>query len=456
MSALLLYLLQVNLLLLGFAAGWPLLRRLTFLTLNRAYLLLALLTAAAGPLLPAVPTGWTASAELGPALAGQWLVGSAGMPAASTSAEPTWSLVLLALYALGAAGLLGRLLLQGWGLRRLHLASRPATHQGLAYRHVALALGPCSFWRTIYLNPLGLTPTELTAVLRHEQAHVQQWHTLDVLLSQLLSCLAWLNPAAWALRRAVRTNLEFLADRHALRDGALDRRAYQLSLVRLAQAGTTGPSLLLPFLFPPLKARILMLNTPASAPHQVARYLLLAPLLALLLGLNAACSDRTPLLLKTVYYVDGQRVPEAVAVPLLATPQRLSSKEELWGDAVRQFGVSTEQVVLLTTKAGQHVGTPQAVAAQAARLRATAPTVQVQSVAQDSPLHKQRLSLSAAPLPAAALAYLSKTYPGYRLIQTVQFLSDAGQVEQFRLQVARGPQTKHVLFDAGGQFVREQ
>jgi hypothetical protein len=86
------------------------------------------------------------------------------------------------------------------------------------------------------------------------------------------------QPHGLALRWAVCTNLEFLADCHALRDGALDRRAYQLSLVQLAQARGAVPSLLLPFVFPLLIARILMLNTPA-----VARYLLLAPLLALLL-----------------------------------------------------------------------------------------------------------------------------------------------------------------------------
>jgi beta-lactamase regulating signal transducer with metallopeptidase domain len=94
---------------------------------------------------------------------------------------------------------------------------------------------------------------------------VRQWHMLDMLLSQLLFCLTWLNPAAWELHRAMCTNLEFLADRHALRDGTLDRQTYQLRLVQLARAGDAVPSLLLPFVFPPLKSGILMLNTPAAA-----------------------------------------------------------------------------------------------------------------------------------------------------------------------------------------------
>ena len=78
-------------------------------------------------------------------------------------------------------------------------------------------------------------------MLRHEQVHVRQWHTLDVLLAQLALAAAWRNPAAWLLRRALLDNLEYLADEAVLRTG-LDRRAYQYSLLRLSH-GPAAPSL---------------------------------------------------------------------------------------------------------------------------------------------------------------------------------------------------------------------
>ena len=342
------YLLQANLALLLFAAGWPLLRRLTFFGLNRAYLLLALLWAALMPALPAVPAWWARPVALAPALAARWLATPAVAPAA---VGPGWPASLLALYAAGVLTLLGRLLLQGQALRRLHRGSRPAMHQGSAYRTVSANIGPCSFWQTIYLNPDGLTPAELTAVLRHEQAHVRQWHTPDVLLAQLLSILAWLNPAAWWLRRAVLTNLEYLADRDALRGAPLpDRRAYQLSLLRLAQAGTQPP-LTTSFLFPPPKTRIFMLNQPASATRQTARYLLLAPLLALTLSLNTACSDAAQTGPKPVYYIDGQRATQAAADGL--NPQTISRMDVFKGEDAQQL-FHENRVAVITTKANEN------------------------------------------------------------------------------------------------------
>jgi glycosyltransferase involved in cell wall biosynthesis len=58
-----------------------------------------------------------------------------------------------------------------------------------------------------------MTEQTLREVLIHEQAHVRGWHTLDILFSQLVCILFWWNPAAWLMRREVRMNLEFIADK---------------------------------------------------------------------------------------------------------------------------------------------------------------------------------------------------------------------------------------------------
>lgn len=447
MSAPLLYLLQANLILLGFAAGWPLLRRLTFFGLNRAYLLLALLallTAAGAPALPALPAWWARPAVLAPGLVERWLV--APTPAAlAANAAPglDWQTALLTLYAAGVLALLAGLLLPVLALRRLHRASRPATHQGVSYRAVGGNVGPCSFWQTIYLNPRGLTPAELTAVLRHEQAHVRQWHTPDVLLAQLLSLLAWPNPAAWGLRRAVLTNLEFLADRAALRGAPLPaRRAYQLSLLRLAQAGT-APPLTTSFLFPPLKTRILMLNQPPSATGQAARYLLLAPLLALTLGLSAvfAPTAYAQADIAKAYYLDGQLTDRATVEQL--NPLSIAHIEIFKGDTARQLFHEGGKIAVITTVQNQNSAAVRELSAKIARFGA-APTPA--PAANATPI---------SALPSAALAYITKNYPGHRLIGVTQ-MTLAGQGTQYNAEIAVGRRPKHVLFDAQGQFVREQ
>ena len=72
---------------------------------------------------------------------------------------------------------------------------------------------PFSFGPWIFLYPDGMDEQTLREVLIHEQAHVRGWHTLDILFSQVVCILFWWNPAAWLMRREVRMNLEFIADK---------------------------------------------------------------------------------------------------------------------------------------------------------------------------------------------------------------------------------------------------
>lgn len=289
----LLYLLKANAVLLLFAAAYfGLLRPLTFFALNRAYLALALLFAAVYPALP-MPALWPAAAP-GPVVA--WVLTElpAGAPAAPRPAAVDWPALLLAGYAAGAAVLLGRLLVQLLSLARLHRSARPAVAPGgVPYRQLRAPAGPFSFGRTIYLHPGRHPAAELAAVLAHEQAHVRQGHTFDVLLAHVGTALFWANPAAWLLRRALLDNLEYLADAATLRTG-LDRRAYQYSLLRLGP--TVGsPALVSPFSFLTLKNRVLMMNRPASARLQLLRYLLAGPLVvAVALGYSAAHAQPAP------------------------------------------------------------------------------------------------------------------------------------------------------------------
>ena len=207
----LLYLLKANAALLLFAAAYfALLRRLTFFRLNRFYLLFALLFAAVYPALP-VPA--LLPAEATPTVT--FTMVEAAATAATFPVAPAspidWAMVGVALYAAGAAVLLARLLVQLLSLARLRARSRPASVLGQPVRVLTGEISPFSFGPTIYLNPAQHPGPELAAVLRHELVHVRQWHTVDVLLAQLMQAAAWCNPAAWLLRRAVLDNLEFLA-----------------------------------------------------------------------------------------------------------------------------------------------------------------------------------------------------------------------------------------------------
>ncbi|AMR28095.1 hypothetical protein A0257_14015 [Hymenobacter psoromatis] len=365
MAPTLLYLLQANTVLLLFAAAYyGLLRRLTFFTLNRAYLLGALVFAAVYPALP-VPALLPAKALLLPVS----LTLTAGQTAGG-AAVPTpgfdWQAAALWLYAAGAGLLLLRLLGQLLSLAWVRARARPTWVLGQPVRVRAGAGGPFSFGRTIYLSESSLADTAaLSPALRHEQAHVRQWHTLDVLLTQLATALTWANPAAWLLRRAVLDNLEYLADQAALRTG-LDRRAYQYSLLHQQPGGVPAPALAFHFSFLTLKNRITMLNQSASTTAQLGRYLVAAPLVVLLaLGYSCAQKVVAPVPTATVadslgkkmppaiIYIDGQH-QDSTALRKI-NPDDIVSINVLKGEAARAYVPAADKygAIFITTKQNQ-------------------------------------------------------------------------------------------------------
>ena len=443
MSPTLLYLLKAHAVLVLFAAAYyGLLRQLTFFQLNRAYLLGALAFAAVYPALP-VPALLPASVALPPAL-----VAHAAGPAVAGGVVPTpgfdWQAAAVWVYAAGV-GLLGlRLLGQLLSLARVHGRSRPAVVLGQAVRVLAGAGGPFSFGSAIYLSESALAdPAALPPALRHEQAHVRQWHTLDVLLLQLATALAWLNPAAWLLRRAALDNLEFLADRAALRAG-LDRRAYQYSLLHQQPGGVPAPALAFHFSFLTLKNRIAMLNQPASTTRQLGRYFLAAPLVVLLaLGYAGARAQTAPaaksgmhLPAGTVVYVDGAASTSTAAETL--EPAKIESLQNLAGVQARIFTHGRGSVVAITTAANKNSPKVKAMDAEITQINALTPTIE------------------ASQLPAPAQAYISRTYADCRIAQANKITPAAKQKAAYQAVIAKGRRPQgYLLFDSAGNFLEK-
>ena len=440
-SSVLLYLLKANLALLLLAAAYfGLLRRLTFFTLNRAYLGLGLLFAALYPVLP-VPA--LLPAEATPAVFFP-VVGSAVAPVAAVALNAPaadWVAVGVALYAAGTAVLLARLLGQLLALARLRRRSRPAVVAGLAVRVLPGRISPFSFGASIYLNPSQHPGPELAAVLRHEQVHVRQAHTADVLLAQLALAAAWCNPAAWLLRRALLDNLEYLADQAVLATG-LDRRAYQYSLLRLSHA-PAGSSLVSHFTFPTLKNRVIMMNSPASSLAQAGRYLLALPLaLGLTLGVSAALlpaaaapAARPAASGPTVYYLDGKLSTKAAVDAL--DPKSIAYFNVLGGKEARQvFGEASPDVAIVVTTANQNSAAVLALNKKVARVAPLTPATPAQQAAI-----------------AAAQAYLLKTYPNANVRLVGPARQAGAAAPRYRAEFEDGGQTRQQYFDAQGQPV---
>jgi TonB family protein len=96
----------------------------------------------------------------------------------------------------------------------------------------------CGFFRPRILLPSAAalwTPARLTAVLRHELAHVRRHDVALQFFAHFVAALWWFQPLVWMARRRLRAESELACDSEAIRDG-LRPSEYAAELVAVAKS----------------------------------------------------------------------------------------------------------------------------------------------------------------------------------------------------------------------------
>lgn len=115
-----------------------------------------------------------------------------------------------------------------------------------------------------------------TTILQHELVHVQQWHSLDVILVEIVIILLWFNPLTYLYRHSLRKTHQYIADVHVSKTFG-DRMSYARLLLKRHQP--QHPHQMANAFYTYIKDRIEML---AKVPSQKLAYL--KPLLILPVG----------------------------------------------------------------------------------------------------------------------------------------------------------------------------
>ena len=193
------------------------------------------------------------------------------------------------IYIAGILALSVRLIVQAISLYLIILRTPEKTVNGIRIKCMKDKSGPFSFFNWIFLNPDNVKEEEMSEILTHEMAHVRQRHSIDVIISELVNICCWINPFAWLMKREVRLNLEFLADRKVM-DAGFATKSYQYHLLGLTYNHKYGLSN--NFNFSHLKQRIIMMNKKKTNGAGHIKYALFAiPAFALLLAGNISCSS---------------------------------------------------------------------------------------------------------------------------------------------------------------------
>ncbi len=204
----------------------------------------------------------------------------------TTAALPAWKNIFLIVYLVISVLLLTRVLIQLYSVLSWKRKSKKTILNNVNVRITSEDITPFSFFKSIYIHPELYNEEELNEVLTHENTHARQWHSLDVILAELLTVICWINPAAWLLKREIRQNLEFLADNNVLQSGC-NTKNYQYHLLNLA-LHCPDIQIVNKFNIKPLKKRIIMMNQTKTKKQGLIKYLLVLPLaFVLILSGNA-------------------------------------------------------------------------------------------------------------------------------------------------------------------------
>ncbi|GAB2986429.1 hypothetical protein GCM10027049_27290 [Mucilaginibacter puniceus] len=186
-----------------------------------------------------------------------------------------------------------------------------------------------SFFKKI---SLGNNLLNQGVIAEHEQVHASQWHSVDVMIIEIVMIINWFNPVVYLYRFSIKYIHEFIADRQVLQAGT-DKADYALLL--LSQTFDTPTSGLVSNFYSSslLRQRILMLQKDKSKRIALAKYGLSAPLFILMLIFSSATVNNS----KAVKVINNKAakiamLPAASTQLLKDVNSNITSKEKVVND----------------------------------------------------------------------------------------------------------------------------
>ncbi|MES2485478.1 MAG: M56 family metallopeptidase [Bacteroidota bacterium] len=280
METFIIYLIKASgLVVLFYTAYYLLLKKETFFTPNRWFLLSGLVTSAILPLIEFTKTIWVAPRPALPLSAAN-LQRILQYTDIIKQEQPEITLIdiVLGIYCAGMLLCLARLITDVSFIKEIITANKAVKQGKFRLIDSPQAESPFSFFNYIVYNAASLQPQELESILAHEKVHSTQRHSADMIIGQLFCVVFWFNPFVWLYKKAIAQNLEFIADAGATNQ-VQDAVAYQKTLLKI----TMQPACIAitnHFYQSLIKKRIIMLNKEKSKTSSSWKYALVLPALA--------------------------------------------------------------------------------------------------------------------------------------------------------------------------------
>ncbi|UUV20559.1 M56 family metallopeptidase [Paenimyroides aestuarii] len=269
------YLLKANLLLVFFVLFYSIfLKKETFYQLNRWYLIGSIVVSAIAPFISFTKTVWVDPIPV------EYSINNGeneiiNEVAAETSFLKTIDIQQIAVYLMLFISLV-LLIKKIYVLAKLYYSIKKMPNSGASNIKITLEQKVVySFYRWIVVPEDFFQWKNHQLILDHERIHLNQKHTFDLMLIEVIAAVFWFNPLVKVMQRQINNNLEYIVDEQMVQK--TEPVLYQKSLlqfqvqknIQFANAYHTSD----------IKSRILQLNSKKSTRMNRLKLLLAAPVL---------------------------------------------------------------------------------------------------------------------------------------------------------------------------------
>ncbi len=135
---------------------------------------------------------------------------------------------------------------------------------------------PYSLFSFILLNKEDFEDGKIeNELIKHEETHCLQYHSIDIILLELINIVLWFNPLIWLFKRAIRLNHEYYADNSVLMQ--TKSTTYCTLLINLVIQNNTN-LLVSNFEYSLIKSRLMMMTN-----NRPSHYMILKKISAIVL-----------------------------------------------------------------------------------------------------------------------------------------------------------------------------
>ncbi|OFY22819.1 MAG: hypothetical protein A2W98_09570 [Bacteroidetes bacterium GWF2_33_38] len=187
---------------------------------------------------------------------------------------------LIYIYLAGVALFFIRFIFQFIQLYFVAKKTKKTSYKNIQYQIIENETNSFSFFKLIFINKKITSPNDIENIIAHEHVHVQQFHSIDLIILEIITIIQWFNPVVWLFRKSIKEIHEYLAD-----DGILSRgvdKVYYQQLLLNQTFGTQLNELTNNFNKTLIKRRFIMMTKSKTAKSNKLKLLISLPILAFL------------------------------------------------------------------------------------------------------------------------------------------------------------------------------